>query len=72
MNGDSAFGVDSLFFLRARDSGSYNVFIKQLKFYECVSRQIATAGRFAPLDVRGKLPPHVSATQREMSQADLL
>lgn len=37
--------------LFTRDSGSYNAFIKQLKFYECVSRQTATAGRFAPLDV---------------------
>lgn len=48
--------------LFARDSGSYNAFIKQLKFYECVSRRTATAGRFAPLDVWEMFPPHVSAT----------
>jgi len=64
MNNDLAFGIDFL-----RDSGSYNAFIKQLKFYECVGRRTATAGRFAPLDAWET--PHVSATQREMSQVDL-
>jgi len=66
MNNDLAFGIDFL-----RDSGSYNAFIKQLKFYECVGRRTATAGRFAPLDAWEMPPPHVSTTQREMSQVDL-